>query len=172
MCKPCSGVYPDESARGLGASAATKEGCRTWKVPVSMGLAAPSALEDKPFAMKGVKSLDILPLDGGGIRGDHAAHLLAGLKDATGAQVRGCFNPHAGAGTGSTTEVGPPGHPKWTDCLLLYSEQSRESPDQMRRPEVCHMWARSTLSGVDHFPPVVPRPPPPMVVPVIASRSP
>ena len=139
---------------------ATNERCRAGRVPVSIGLAAASVPEDNPFAMRGVESFDILPLDGGGIRGVHAAHLLAGLKDAIGAPVRGCSNPHAGTGTGSTTTVGPPGQPKWTDCLLLHSEHGRKSLDPLGRSEACHMCTACTASGIDHFPPVIPRPPP------------
>ena len=75
---------------------ATNERCRAGRVPVSIGLAAASVPEDNPFAMRGVESFDILPLDGGGIRGVHASHLLAGLKDAIGAPVRGVLQPACG----------------------------------------------------------------------------
>ena len=88
---------------------ASNEGCQAGSVPFSTGLASASVLEDNPFAMRGVESFDILPLKGGGIREVHAAHLLARLKDAIGAPVRGCAAP-----------------------------------------------------GIDQFPPVIPRPPPPV----------
>ena len=88
---------------------ATNERCRAGRVPVSTDLAAASVPEENQFAMSGAEAFDILSLDSDGIRGFHDAHLLARLKDAIGAPVRGCAAP-----------------------------------------------------GIDQFPPVIPRPPPPV----------
>ena len=59
MCKPCSGIYLDESARNLWSSVASNEGCQAGSVPFSTGLASASVLADNPFAMRGVESFDI-----------------------------------------------------------------------------------------------------------------
>ena len=160
MCKPYSGVYSDESARNLGSSVATNERCRAGRILVSAGLAAANVPEQNQFAMRDAEAFDILPLGGEGIREGHAAHLLARLKDGIGAPVRGCFDPHAGTGTGSITAVGPPDHPSWTGCLLLHSEQVRMSLDPLKRSRSGHEYTRSAASGIPNCLPLIPRPPP------------
>lgn len=63
--------------------------------------ATSSESENEWFVMRPNDSFSILALDGGGIRGVYAAHVLAKLEDALKLPVGNCFDLIAGTSTGS-----------------------------------------------------------------------
>ncbi len=87
-------------------------------------------------------AFNILALDGGGIRGVYAAHVLAKLEDALGLPLRECFDLIAGTSTGSILAGGASTDIPMATLVDLYESEAGRIFRKRRFGALPHMGSR------------------------------